>query len=158
MIADDVEGLGQLLGETARSWRYALDRRLRPLGLSGARWRVLLHLSRAGGELNQKALASRAGIEGPTLAALLERMEDDGWIRRETPASDRRTKLVYPTPRAREVMERIESEATDLRAQMLAELSTDELRRCMSVLRRIRDAADRSARPVGREETRQEDL
>jgi MarR family transcriptional regulator for hemolysin len=140
---DDIEGLGQLLGETARSWRYALDRRLRPLGLSGARWRLLLHMSRASSELTQKELAARAGIEGPTLAVLLERMERDGWITRETPPRDRRTKTVHPTARAREVIRRIESEAADLRAQVFGDLSADELRRCMSVLRRIRDAADR---------------
>ena len=64
-VAED--NLGILVGETARLWRYALDQRLQPLGLSQAKWLVLLHLSRENG-LMQKQLARRVGIEPPTLA------------------------------------------------------------------------------------------
>ena len=93
MSALDPETVGQLLHETARVWRHKLDQRLRPLGLSQARWRTLAHLAR--GHLTQRDLAERIGIEEPTLARLLSRLEDDGWIKRENARHDRRCKTVH---------------------------------------------------------------
>ncbi|MEJ2380719.1 MAG: MarR family transcriptional regulator, partial [Gammaproteobacteria bacterium] len=36
---------GMILAETALIWRTMLDQRLKPFGLSQAKWRVLLHLA-----------------------------------------------------------------------------------------------------------------
>ena len=69
----DPETVGQLLGETARVWRQKLDQRLRPLGLSQAKWRTIALLAR--GHLTQRDLAERLSIEEPTLARLLTRLE-----------------------------------------------------------------------------------
>ena len=43
----DWETIGPLLHGTARAWRQKLDERLKPMGLSQAKWRTLLHLSLA---------------------------------------------------------------------------------------------------------------
>lgn len=139
----DVEHFGQLLGETARAWRFALDRRLQPLGLSGARWLVLLHLARSGEALAQKQLAGRVGIGGPGLVGLLDRMARDGWIERRERGDDRRSKAVHLTPKARRVIPRIEAAATQLRRELLRDLPEVELRRCIDVLGRIKDEAER---------------
>ena len=69
----DPETVGQLLHETARVWRHKLDQRLRPLGLSQAKWRTIAHLAR--GQMTQRDLAERLSIEEPTLARLLTRLE-----------------------------------------------------------------------------------
>jgi len=137
----DREQLGQVLVETARAWRYALDARLQPLGLSRAQWVVLLHVSRAEAPLTQTELAGRAGVEGPTMAALLDRMEQAGWIERRTGKTDRRSKTVHLTASARRLTRRIESIAAELRAELLDGLPDAELRRCMRVLMRIRTGA-----------------
>ena len=57
----DVEKIGFLLGETARTWRLKLDARLKPMGLSQAKWRTLLHLSLADEVLTQAEIAARLG-------------------------------------------------------------------------------------------------
>ncbi len=143
-MMDDVEHFGQLLGETARAWRFALDRRLQPLGLSRARWQVLLHLARAGQPLTQTELANRVGIEGSTLVAQLDRMMRDGWVERRPSASDRRCKQVHLTARAREVIDRIEAIADELRAELFRDLSETELRRCMRLLVRLKQRAEQA--------------
>jgi len=137
------EQFGQLLGETARAWRAALDRRLAPVGLSGARWRVLLHLARTDVPLSQKELAHRIGIEGPTLVALLDRMVQDQWVERRPSDSDRRSNTVHLTARARRTIRRIEATAAALREELLSGVSKDELDGCARVLARIRDRAER---------------
>jgi MarR family transcriptional regulator for hemolysin len=45
---DTTEIFGQLLHGTARAWRQKLDERLKPMGLSQAKWRTLMHLSKIG--------------------------------------------------------------------------------------------------------------
>ena len=91
----DPETLGQLLGGAARAWRLKLDERLKPMGLSQAKWRTLLHLSVAPGPLTQAEIAARLGIEEPTLVTLLHRLESGGWVTRRSSPHDRRCKMVH---------------------------------------------------------------
>ena len=101
MDKSDPEAFAPLLHGTARAWRLKLDERLKPLGLSQARWRTLLHLSRAAHPVTQAELAERLGVEEPTLVNLLHRLEQAGWVKRVNSAEDRRCKTVKLQPRAR---------------------------------------------------------
>lgn len=143
-MTTEVEHFGQMVGETARAWRLALDRRLQPLGLSQARWLVLLHLARAEQPLTQKELAARIGIESSTLVGQLDRMARDGWVERRPTAADRRCKQVHLTARAHHVIGRIETAAAALRAELYRGLSEAELRRCMRLLTRIKQRAEQA--------------
>src|SRR5256714_15199997 len=102
-MSDD-ETFGQLLHGTARAWRQKLDERLKPMGLSQAKWRTLLHLSIAPEALTQKEIASRLGIEEPTLVTLLHRLQGGGWVTRKSAEDDRRCKLVSSGRRAQTVV------------------------------------------------------
>jgi len=132
-----------VLGEVSRSWRAKLDERLRPLGLSQSRWMVLLHLSRRGDGVVQKALAEWMGIEGPTLVRILDRMTEDGWIERRESPSDRRSKTVHLTPQSRAIIEQISAVAAQLRGELLADIPEAELEACMRVLLQIKHTAER---------------
>src|SRR6266496_3992330 len=88
----DEETFGLLLHGTARAWRLKLDERLKPMGMSQAKWRTLLHLSIAPGRLTQAEIAERLGIEEPSLATLLHRLENEGWVARKSSPRDRRCK------------------------------------------------------------------
>src|SRR3954466_5087368 len=109
MASPDTETLGVLLHGTARVWRLKLDERLRPLGMSQARWRTLLHLSWAGHPLTQSEIAARLGIEEPTLVNLLHRLEAAGWVKRASAAHDRRCKTVKLQRRAHRVISQIDA-------------------------------------------------
>jgi len=138
----DVEKIGFLLGETARTWRLKLDARLKPMGLSQAKWRTLLHLSLAHEPLTQTEIAARLGIEEPTLVNLLHRLERDGWITRRNASHDRRCKTVHLGKRAHRVIAQIDTTAAKLRHELLADIPKSELRTCMEVLTRIRHKAE----------------
>src|SRR5262252_3330908 len=139
----DEDTFGPLLHGTARAWRLKLDERLKPMGLSQAKWRTLMHLSVAPGPLTQAEIASHLGIEEPTLVTLLHRLEDDRWVARKNAAHDRRCKTVHLAPRAQRVIEQIKSTAFKLRHELLDEISPAELRICMRVLDRIRQKAEK---------------
>ena len=139
MIEIDPETVGQLVQETARVWRSKLDQRLRPLGLSQAKWRTLAHLSR--GHLTQCDLAQRLGIEEPTLARLLGKLEQDRWIKRESATHDRRCKTVHLQPKSSALLEEIQKTARDLRHELIETVSPRDLQVCLRVLTEIRNRA-----------------
>src|SRR5438067_13346467 len=84
------ETFGQLIHGTARAWRQKLDQRLKPMGLSQAKWRTLMHLSLSEDALTQAEIAARLGVEEPTVVNLLHRLEKEGWITRTSSPNDRR--------------------------------------------------------------------
>lgn len=137
------EQLGLTIGEVARCWRTRLNERLRPLGLSQARWMVLLHLSKRGDGVVQKELAEWLGIEGPTLVRILDRMTEDGWIERRESPTDRRAKTVHLTQQSCAIIKQINTVAAKLRAELLADINPADIEACMRVLQQIKQTAER---------------
>jgi len=142
---NDVDLFGPLLHGTARAWRLKLDERLKPMGLSQAKWRTLMHLSVAPGPMTQAEIASHLGIEEPTLVTLLHRLEGERWVARKNASHDRRCKTVHLAPRAQRVIEQISTAAFKLRHELLDNISRAELRTCMRVLDRIRQKAEKAS-------------
>ena len=138
MIAEE---FARTLHETARAWRHALDRRLRPLGLSQAKWLALVHLARAG-TLTQKDLAARLGVEAPTLVGLLDRLSADGWTERLETPHDRRSKTVRLTERAQPVVREINRIAAALRSELVEGIAPAGLKSCVEVLKQVQQRAD----------------
>jgi MarR family transcriptional regulator for hemolysin len=143
-LKTELEAFGPLLHGTARAWRLKLDQRLKPMGLSQAKWRTLLHLSAVPGRLTQSEIAARLGIEEPTLVTLLHRLERDGWVKRRHSRDDRRCKIVQLGWRAQGVIAQISQTAGELRDELLADISGPELRICMRVLTQIRQRAEKA--------------
>lgn len=131
-----------LLHETASAWRNLLDKRLKPLGLSQAKWRTLLHLSLAKESLTQTELAIRLGIEGASLVSLLDGLAKSGWIVRKDVPHDRRSKTVQLTEKAHETLAHIHATADHLREELLSVLTQQELEHCVQVLQKIKVRAE----------------
>ena len=140
-MSDD-ETFGQLLHGTARAWRQKLDERLKPMGLSLAKWRTLMHLSIAQDALTQAEIAARLGVEEPTVVALLHRLEREAWITRTNSPHDRRCKMVLLGRRAQRVIGQITTTADKLRHELLADITKSDLKACMRVLTRVRQRAE----------------
>lgn len=137
------ETFGHVLHGTARAWRLKLDERLKPMGLSQAKWRTLLHLSIAEDALTQAEIAARLGVEEPTVVSLLHRLEQDGWIIRRGSEHDRRCKMVLLGRRAQNVISEISEEAQKLRHELLEDISAADLRTCVRVLTQVCEKAER---------------
>lgn len=144
-----INELGLVLFGTARAWRTRLDQRLRPLGLSQGKWRTLIHLSQGGNKRTQKEIAERMGIEGATLAGLLDRLQEDGWIERRGSAADRRCKTVHLQRRSKAVLDKIFNTAHDLRTELIEDISDRDLETCIRVLTRIREKAEQPSHTNG---------
>ena len=77
-MTDALPNVGRQVGLLARLWRTELDNRLRPHGLSQARWLLLLHLADDDTGLAQLDLAVLAGVTGPTLVRQIDQLETAG--------------------------------------------------------------------------------
>ena len=128
---------GMQLAQMSRGWRAELDRRLAGLGLSQARWLVLLHLARFKDAPTQRELAQSVGVEGPTLARLLDSLETQGLVQRLAVAEDRRAKKILLCDTARPLIEQIETIANALRQELFEGVDEEEIKLCMRVHSRI---------------------
>lgn len=137
MPLTDQHRFGMQLAQMSRGWRAELDRRLAGLGLSQARWLVLLHLGRFDHLPTQRELAKSVGVEGPTLARLLDSLEAQGLVERLAVPEDRRAKQVALCAKAKPLIEKIEAISTQLRREAFAGIEAEDLRRCQQVHERI---------------------
>ncbi len=137
MHYDPDRSLGFLIHDIARLTRKKFDQRARALGLSRAQWQVLVHLSRHEG-INQSGLAEILEIENITLARLIDRLEEAGWVERRADPRDRRARLLFMTEKVAPVMERMRRLAEETREEMLAGLSPAERERLIDFLVSVR--------------------
>ena len=135
---DPTYRFGLRLAEVSRLWRHELDARLRPLGLSTARWVTLVNLSAHPEGMTQNALAIRVGIKGPSLVRQLDLLEADGWVERRDSPTDRRVKLVILTPKARPVLDTISTIGRRLRDELMHGIDEAEIRTCVALLDRMK--------------------
>lgn len=133
MPLTDQHRFGMQLAQLSRGWRAELDRRLVGMGLSQARWLVLLHLARFSAPPTQRELAQSVGVEGPTLARLLDSLENQGLVSRQAVLEDRRAKKIALSPPALPIIEQIETIANALRIELFEGVDEADLRAAMRV-------------------------
>lgn len=129
----------QLFDEMAafnRKLRSFFDARVAEKGLTLARARTLFALSRRG-SLTQKELAEELEIETPTLVRLLDAMEKQKLIERRSDEIDRRAKRIHMTPAGLQTFEDVDAQAKAMRAEIALDISTDEIRVALNVVRRL---------------------
>lgn len=119
-----------------RKLRAFFDAAVREEGLTLARARALFAISRRG-PLTQKELAEELEIETPTLVRVLDGMARQNLIVRTEDENDRRAKRIAMTEAGRAAYDRMHVLATDLRAQIAAEISSDDIEIALSVVRRL---------------------
>lgn len=133
MSYPDQHRFAMQLAQLSRGWRAELDRRLADIGLSQARWLVLLHLARFEHLPTQRELAKSVAVEGPTLARLLDGLEAQGLIKRQADPIDRRAKKVVLQPSAEPVIRRLEEISAQLREEVFAGINEEDLRFCQQI-------------------------
>lgn len=127
---------------TARRWRTRLNERLKSVGLTEARWAALYWLWQSPEELSQTALADRAGVESPALVRTLDLLCEAGLVERRTCQHDRRAKVVVLTPAAMPLIRQLDNVAAELRAELMDDLTCEELEMALRVMHKLRARLD----------------
>jgi len=139
--------IGRIVVRTARVWRRALDTRLQAFGLTEATWLPLLHLSRAEAPMRQKELAASLGLDGSTVARLLDGLQAAALIERREDEGDRRAKTIHLTPEAQGLIARVECVSRDVRLDAIRDIPDAEIAIAAAVLERICAALAMPAEP-----------
>ncbi len=144
MFREDLSrNFGFILNDVARLMRTTFDRRVKALGLTRSQWWVLNHLFRNDG-VTQSELADILEVKKATLGRLLDRMEQKGWIRRESHAVDRRAKRVFLTEEVEPAIKTMRSAAAELRRDALSGLSAAQQEQFVDALLAIKGNLSRA--------------
>jgi DNA-binding MarR family transcriptional regulator len=97
------------------------------LGINRTDMRCIDIVAREGGRLTAGALAELSGLTTAAVTAVLDRLEEKGYVRRVRDESDRRRVFVELTPLASERTHRIWGPLARKAERMFARLSVEEL-------------------------------
>lgn len=128
--------MGFLLADNSRLARWAFDRKVREIGVTGPQARLLLLLNRFPGE-NQSFYAERLEVEPITLCRMVDRLEEAGLIERRRDPADRRAWRLHLTAKSRQTTERLQQRVDSLVEEMLDGLSVGEQRELERLLKAI---------------------
>lgn len=133
-----LDSLGYQLGLLNRLYDRRLQDALAPLGVAPGQFPALVMLFQRDG-LTQADLCRRIGVEQPTMANTLARMERDGLIRRDADAGDKRRSFIFLTAKAKAAQDAIMDEARKVASQAVAGLSAADQDAVFMLLGRLTD-------------------
>jgi DNA-binding MarR family transcriptional regulator len=134
-----MEHVGFLL-TMVRGGAYAIcSEALSPLDLHVKQFGMLLVLATEGAH-SQQFLSEWTRMDRTTMVALVDSLEERGYVRRVRNPEDRRAYLVTITPEGRRALRRAEAAMAKAESQVLASLSPGETKQLLGLLAKV--AAD----------------
>jgi DNA-binding MarR family transcriptional regulator len=109
---------GYRLADNSRQLRRLFDERVRDLGLTGPQARLLLALDHQPDE-NQAFYAERLEVEPITLTRIVDRLEEAGWVERQSDPADRRARILHLTDKSRSIVSALRASVEALFDDML---------------------------------------
>jgi DNA-binding MarR family transcriptional regulator len=110
-------------------------------GLTPSQFRLLAALEDAP-SLTVGELARAAGVSSPTATKMLDGLEQDGIVKRERDAEDRRRIAVCPTAKGRRELAKAGARVAGAREQIYAQLTPDERAQAERLLPRLAEAIE----------------
>lgn len=123
MLMDD--NLAAVLADTARLMRRSFDARAREIGVTRPQWRVLSVLRRFEG-VNQGGLAELLEVEPITVCRMVDRLQEADLVERRPDPDDRRSWLLYLTPKAQELLGQLRPLAEEMLHEALEGVSPND--------------------------------
>ncbi|MBU3066528.1 MarR family winged helix-turn-helix transcriptional regulator [Nocardia sp. NEAU-G5] len=139
--------LAQLINRASRALARDGDALLKPLGLRYAQVPVLALLHEGAGP-TQRELAEATGIEQPSMAQLLTRMDRDGLIQRTPHPRDARSQTIALTPETETLAIAAHDRLAALDNRAVAGFTPAEIDTLKQLLTRLGDNLDRTKVPA----------
>jgi MarR family transcriptional regulator for hemolysin len=124
------------LSIVARQLRVSFDQSAESCGLTRAQWTVIAVLARNPGA-TQRTVAEALEIAEITAGRLVDRLCEDGYLRREQNPSDRRAYCVHLTAAAEPLLAKLDDLARVHEARIFAGFESEALEKLDSLLERI---------------------
>lgn len=134
---DFENSVGYIVNITAKSFQRSLDLELRKnSGVGLSQWRVVWALVMQSG-LTQKEIADKVGIEGATLVPVIDKMEQEGLLRRKPDSKDRRVNRIYLTPKSDALWKSMMKCILKIRKFSTKDISENDIKITLETLRKI---------------------
>lgn len=127
-----------LATDIGRLFRKRFDAAAREFGVTGPQWRVLGTLRGKPG-LTQTMLAAELDVEAITTGRMIDRLQKAGLVERRHDPADRRAWLLYATPDADALLDRLQRTAEVVIEDVLSGFAADECRALLGLLTRLRE-------------------
>ena len=122
--------------KTSKKMANMFNERLIPFGITRVQWIAMYYLLKYG-DLSQKDLGERMDIKESTVARLLDRMEDEGLIKRTKGREDRRVTYIKLTNKGRERIEELLPEGQKMSEFFSMGISEEEIQVFKRVLQKF---------------------
>jgi MarR family transcriptional regulator, transcriptional regulator for hemolysin len=121
----------------ARSWRHAVDRRLKYWGIGMASWMAIAAASQVRSPLSQSELAVMLSVSGASMVHMIDRLVKDGLAIREPSISDRRVNRIVITDAGHRLYAVLNDEAAAVRQELLASIELEKLAHLTELLEQL---------------------
>jgi DNA-binding MarR family transcriptional regulator len=98
-----------------------------------------LLLARANPGIAQIEIANQLGIDKASVVALVDRMEEAGWVTRRRSTHDRRRQGIFLTAEGTKTCRALKKEMIDHERKFVSRYTDQELRTLIALLRRLHD-------------------
>ncbi|MDH3311699.1 MAG: MarR family transcriptional regulator [Nitrosopumilus sp.] len=138
-----------LLKTSAKTWEKAAEIELRErFGITGAKWKIIVALSIKEG-ITQKHIADMVFVEAPTLVPIIDKMEREGYLIRQTDPQDRRNNLIFMTKKSKDIVDPIIDCILEVRNMGLSKISKKDMEIAKKVLSQIVNNTEEFIRQKG---------
>jgi MarR family transcriptional regulator for hemolysin len=117
----------------ARQLRVSFDQSVEDSGLTRAQWSLIATVARNPGA-TQRTIAEALEVREITAGRLVDRLCDDGYLKRRENPNDRRAYCVYLTPAAQPVLDKLDELARVHEAKIFEGISGEELDKLEALL------------------------
>jgi DNA-binding MarR family transcriptional regulator len=120
----------------ARQLRVTFDQSAEESGLTRAQWHLIAAVSRNPGA-TQRMIAEALEVREITAGRLVDRLCEEGYLRREESPSDRRAYSVYLTPAAQPLLDKLDELARIHELAIFGGISAEDLEKLDTLLEAI---------------------
>ena len=134
---DYEDTIGFVVYSASKMMQKAFDLELRnKAGINLVQSKVIFALNIQSGP-TQRELADKIGVESPTLVPIIDKMEQDGYVKRKPDAKDRRIKRIYATAKVDSLWDSMMECATQIKKTSVKDLSENEIKSALKVVKKI---------------------
>ena len=142
--------IGLLIKQINNVYEKELNRMMKSLGITSSQCAVLDYLFHSNEEeVTQRDIERHLSLKNPTVTGLLQRLEEKGFIEKETAADNKKHVNLLLTDSANELIQdgiRVQKQFAE---DMLRGLTKEEIALCKQVFQKICDNAERCIKEKG---------
>ena len=112
---------------------------LRPVGIDPREFLLMRFVAASEGQ-SQQALAERLSVPASRMVALVDHLEDAGFLERRPDPEDRRVRGLYPTRKGRGALERASKIAIDYETRLCAGINRSEREQLIDLLQKLQES------------------